>query len=85
MAVTTRNEMTRDHCLMAVIKWYKARLDEGEDLDDESTGKLADNEEDVESLTEGLIRLPKLMDPSIWSVRTLVSLYYSVYPMSLTC
>jgi hypothetical protein len=76
--------MTGDHCLTAVIKWYEARLDEGEDLDDESTGELADDEEDAESLTKGLIRLPKLTDPSIWSVRTLVSLYYSVYPMSLT-
>ena len=62
---------------MAVIEQYEARWDDGEEPD-ESTGEVGDNEDDVESLTEGLIQLPKLTDPSIWSVRMLVSLYHSV-------
>ena len=60
-----------------MIKRYEARWDDREEPD-ESTGEVGDDEDDAESLTKGLIRLPKLTDPSIWSVRTLVSLYHSV-------
>ena len=62
---------------MAVTEPYEARWDDREEPD-ESTGEIGDDEDDAESLTEGLIRLPKLTDPSIWSVCTLVSLYHSV-------
>ena len=60
-----------------MIERYEARMDEGGEPE-ESTGELADDEDDADSLTEGLIRLPQLTDPSIWSVRTLVSLYNSI-------
>ena len=68
--------MSRDHRLAAVIARYEPRPEEGEDLDEPSD----DNDSgDIESLTEDLLQMPKLADPNLWSVRTLVSpLYHSV-------
>ena len=59
-----RNEMTRDRCFAAVIGRYEACWEDGEEFE-EPTGELGDDEDDTESLTGGLIRLPKLTDPSI--------------------
>ncbi|KAF8703931.1 hypothetical protein AX14_014097 [Amanita brunnescens Koide BX004] len=53
-----------------MIERYKAHMDEGGEPE-ESTGELADDKDEADSLTEGLIQLPQLTDPSIWSVRTL--------------
>ena len=46
--------MTRDNSFAAVIERYEACWDDREEPD-ESTGELGDNEDDAESLTEGLI------------------------------
>ena len=75
-AVTAANKMSRDHRLVAVITRYKPHPEEGEDLDEPS----GDNDsEDIESLTDGLLQMPKLEDLNLWSVCTLVGpLYHSV-------
>ena len=64
----TGKEMAIDHHIAAVIEWYESHTEEWENL--EETG---DKDEDVDSMAEALMWMPKLTDPSLWSVRMLVS------------